>query len=171
MTNIYYKDRASCLVYFADPEDKKDKKISNEQISDFCKLIIETKVDDAIIISNVPSSTAIQTLCTDITKTMKGAFIRYFKDDELMYDPTEHSLTPHHRIMSDKDVKYMKEVVGISLKKLPRISAFDPVAKRLGAKPGDLIEITRKVLVENNLIDEEIAFRTVFMPRIDKNKK
>jgi DNA-directed RNA polymerase subunit H (RpoH/RPB5) len=177
MSNIYFKDGKSCLVYFAEPEGKNDKKISNEQLSDFCRILIEKKVNDAILISNVPSSSATESLCTDVVRSSNGVFIQYFMDDELLFNPLDHALTPHHRILTDKEVKELREVDKISLEKLPRISALDPICKRLGAKPGndsklpDVIEITRKIIAKKCIIDEEISYRMVFMPRTEKSRK
>jgi DNA-directed RNA polymerase subunit H (RpoH/RPB5) len=73
--------------------------------------------------------------------------------------------------MSDNEVRELQEVDKLSLKLLPKISAFDPVCKRLGADEGDVIEIIRTVLLEDTLIEEELAYRTVFKPRLDKPKK
>ena len=173
MSNIYYNNttRKHCLVFFAEPENKKSKKISSEQVAEFCRLIIETKVEQAIMVANVSSSTAANSLCLDTSKGVSGIFIQYFTDDELLYNPTEHVFTPKHRIMSDNEVRELQEVDKLSLKLLPKISAFDPVCKRLGADEGDVIEILRTVLTEDTLIEEELAYRVGFKPRLDKPKK
>ena len=173
MSNIYYNNttRKHCLVFFAEPENKKSKKISSEQVAEFCRLIIETKVEQAIMVANVSSSTSANSLCFDTSKSVSGIFIQYFTDDELLYNPIDHVFTPKHRIMSDNEIRELQEVDKLSLKLLPKISAFDPVCKRLGADEGDVIEILRTVLIEDTLIEEELAYRVVFKPRLDKPKK
>lgn len=168
MSNIYHRNDGSCLVFFADPEEKK---ISSDQMADFCRLIIEKKVDEAILIANVPATTITESLCNDVGKGQNSVFIQYFVDEELIYNPLEHVMTPHHRILTEREMKEMKEVDKIVASKLPRISALDPVCKRLGAKPDDIVEITRKILVKECLVSEEISYRSVFMPRSEKSRK
>jgi DNA-directed RNA polymerase subunit H (RpoH/RPB5) len=173
MSNVYYNNNTKkrCLVFFAEPENKKTKKISNEQIAEFCKSVIETRVEQAIIVSNLSSSTSANSLCLDSSKGVSGIFIQYFTDEELLYNPLEHVYVPKHRIMSDSEIKELTEVDKISLKLLPKISFFDPVCKRLGADEGDVIEVLRTVLISDTLLDEELAYRVVFKPRLDKPKK
>jgi DNA-directed RNA polymerase subunit H len=173
MSNIYYNNstKKHCLVFFTEPEYKKTKKISNEQIAEFCKAVIETKVEQAIIVSNLSSSTSANSLCLDSSKGISGIFIQYFTDEELLYNPIDHVFVPKHRIMSDNEIKEFTEVDKISLKLLPKISFFDPICKRLGADEGDVIEILRTSLLEETLIDEEFAYRVVYKPRLDKPKK
>ncbi|HDH91377.1 MAG TPA: DNA-directed RNA polymerase subunit H, partial [Candidatus Aenigmarchaeota archaeon] len=52
---------------------------------------------------------------------------------------------PKHEIISEKEREELIKKYGItSLKQLPRIFTSDPVVKAIGAKPGDIIKITRK---------------------------
>jgi DNA-directed RNA polymerase subunit H (RpoH/RPB5) len=173
MSNVYYNNstKKHCLVFFAEPEYKKNKKISNEQIAEFCKTIIETKVEQAILVSNLSPSVSANSLCFDSSKGIPGIFIQYFTDEELLYNPLEHSYVPKHRIMSDTEIKELVEEDKISLKLLPKISFFDPVCKRIGADEGDVIEILRTTMIKETLLDEELAYRVVYKPRLDKPKK
>ncbi len=57
----------------------------------------------------------------------------------------DHELVPKHEIISEKEREELIKKYGItSLKQLPRIFTSDPVVKAIGAKPGDIIKITRK---------------------------
>ena len=56
----------------------------------------------------------------------------------------EHSLVPKHEKISDKEKKELLEKYHITVKELPKIMKKDPVVKELGAKPGEIIKITRK---------------------------
>ena len=171
MSNIYQRPKSNCLVFFAEPEEKTDKKISNDQLADFCRLIIETKVEEAILISNVSASSAVSSLCGEGSKGLNKVYIQFFTDDELLYNPLEHVFVPKHRIISDKEVKELKETDKINLSQLPKISKFDPVCKRMGADENDVIEIIRKVLIKDSLVEEELSYRVVFTPRIEKARK
>jgi DNA-directed RNA polymerase subunit H len=60
------------------------------------------------------------------------------------FDVTKHVLVPKHSKVSDKEKKELFEKYGISLIQLPKILKNDPFVDALGAKPGDVIKITRK---------------------------
>ncbi len=55
----------------------------------------------------------------------------------------EHELVPAHRIMSKTDVSELLSKMGIGLNNLPKILVSDPQAKKLEAKAGDVIAISR----------------------------
>lgn len=56
----------------------------------------------------------------------------------------EHELVPQHILLSEEEASKILKRMGISRRQLPWILASDPVAKAIGAKPGDVIMITRK---------------------------
>ncbi len=58
--------------------------------------------------------------------------------------PSQHVLVPKHEILSEEERKALLEKYGIRPDQLPYILASDPAAKEIGAKPGDIIKITRK---------------------------
>lgn len=56
----------------------------------------------------------------------------------------EHELVPQHILLSEEEASKILKRMGISRRQLPWILASDPVAKAIGAKPGDVIMIIRK---------------------------
>jgi len=56
----------------------------------------------------------------------------------------EHELVPQHTLLSEEEAKRILKRMGISKMQLPWMLASDPVAKALGAKPGDVVMILRK---------------------------
>jgi DNA-directed RNA polymerase subunit H len=56
----------------------------------------------------------------------------------------EHELVPQHILLSEEEAKRILKRMGISKMQLPWMLASDPVAKALGAKPGDVVMILRK---------------------------
>ncbi len=56
----------------------------------------------------------------------------------------EHELVPEHEILTDKQAEKLLEKHNISKGQLPKILLTDPVIKKIKAKPGDVIKITRK---------------------------
>ncbi len=55
-----------------------------------------------------------------------------------------HELVPKHEILTPEEVRELLQKYGITKDKLPRIFESDPAAKIIGAKPGDVLKITRK---------------------------
>jgi DNA-directed RNA polymerase subunit H (RpoH/RPB5) len=56
----------------------------------------------------------------------------------------EHELVPVHKIMSASEIEEMLKAREISANNLPKILASDPQAKKLGAKPGDVLLVERE---------------------------
>lgn len=55
-----------------------------------------------------------------------------------------HNLIPEHKLLSESEAKNTAKKYGIPLDKFPKILDADPQAKKLNAKPGQLIAITRE---------------------------
>jgi len=71
-------------------------------------------------------------------------------------DISKHELVPKHEIVNEKEKEKLIKKYG-PLKLFPKISVNDPQVKLLGAKPGDLIKITRK----DDIIGEYVYYRVV----------
>lgn len=56
----------------------------------------------------------------------------------------QHELVPEHRVLSLEEAAELLRRLGVRPERLPQISINDPIARLLGAKPGDIIEIRRK---------------------------
>jgi DNA-directed RNA polymerase subunit H len=59
-------------------------------------------------------------------------------------DILKHKLVPDHVVLSKSEVKKVIKKLDIHPEQLPKIKIDDPVAKAVGAKPGDVLKITRK---------------------------
>ncbi len=55
----------------------------------------------------------------------------------------DHILVPKHELLKKKEAEEILNVLGIDKEDLPKIKAEDPIAKEIGAKPGDIIRIIR----------------------------
>ncbi len=58
-------------------------------------------------------------------------------------DITEHALVPKHEIMKKDDVEEVTKEFHCTVFDLPKILDTDPMVLKIGAKPGDVIRITR----------------------------
>ncbi len=56
----------------------------------------------------------------------------------------DHVLVPKHEILKESEVEELLRLLGISKEQLPKIKSSDPIVKEIGAKPGDIVKITRK---------------------------
>jgi DNA-directed RNA polymerase subunit H len=57
---------------------------------------------------------------------------------------TDHIYVPKHEILSKEEAKKIIRRYNATLEQLPYILSTDPVVVEIGAKPGDIIKITRK---------------------------
>lgn len=60
------------------------------------------------------------------------------------FDLFSHELVPFHEIAKPEEVDDVIKKFSINVKQLPKISGVDPAVQLLGAKPGDIIKITRE---------------------------
>jgi len=58
-------------------------------------------------------------------------------------DVFDHQLVPKHEIVPRREAEELLERLHIKAYQLPYLRADDPAAKQLGAKPWDVVKITR----------------------------
>jgi DNA-directed RNA polymerase subunit H len=111
-----------------------------------------TKKDSLfIIIKDDPNETMINEL-KHIWES-EGIFIVIESIKRLQFNILKHVIVPEHRVMSDNEVKDMMLKYNITNKnQLPDISRFDPVARVIGLRPGQVCHIIRpsKTAIEAN---------------------
>ena len=76
---------------------------------------------------------------------------------ENLFDIMNHDLVPLHQIITEKEKKDLLKKYKIEPNKLPKILDTDPVCISIGAKPGQIVKITRKSQTAN----EAVAYRLV----------
>jgi DNA-directed RNA polymerase subunit H len=59
------------------------------------------------------------------------------------FDVRKHVLVPKHEVLSPEEARQVLEKFKVAPHQLPLIKASDPAAKAVGAKPGDILKITR----------------------------
>ena len=73
------------------------------------------------------------------------------------FDIQKHKLVPKHEIMTEEEISKEFSDVDYKFKDLPKIKVNDPVAVSIGAKPGDILRITR----ESQTAGEFVTYRIV----------
>jgi DNA-directed RNA polymerase subunit H (RpoH/RPB5) len=112
----------------------------------------ETRQDTLfIIIKDEPNETLINELKHIWEKD--GIFIVIENIKRLQFNILNHVLVPLHTVLAESDVKLIMEKYNITSKSLfPDISRFDPVARVIGLRPGQVCHIIRpsKTAIEAN---------------------
>ena len=124
-----------------------------EMIDDLFVLTETLKKTDAlfIIIKDDPNETLINEL-KHIWES-DGIFIVLESIKRLQYNILEHVLVPPHRVLLDSEVQEIMKKYNITDKsQFPDISRFDPVARVIGLRPGQVCHIIRdsKTAIETN---------------------
>ena len=124
-----------------------------EMIDDLFVLTETLKKTDTlfIIIKDDPNETLINEL-KHIWES-EGIFIVIESIKRLQFNILEHVLVPPHRVMMESEVKQVMTKYNITDRvQFPDISRFDPVARVIGLRPGQVCNITRasKTAIETN---------------------
>lgn len=74
----------------------------------------------------------------------KKGMLQYFQLNELQFNPTKHQLVPPHRkLTTEETTEIMSKYLIKNKLQMPIILRTDVIAKWLGLKQGDIVEITR----------------------------
>ena len=99
--------------------------------------------DELIIITKEKPNDTLIKLMRSLLSTDK-VFFNIFSVNELLYNILDHDMVPTHQIITeDEKLELFKNYNITDEKQLPEINRFDPVAKLLGCRPGDIVEIIR----------------------------
>ncbi|XHH10558.1 MAG: DNA-directed RNA polymerase subunit H [Candidatus Bathyarchaeia archaeon] len=74
-----------------------------------------------------------------------------------MFDIFEHGLVPFHEILTEKEKNQLLTQFKVKPFQMPQIRSGDPAVKVIGAKPGDVLKITRK----STTAGEHVTYRYV----------
>lgn len=148
--DIYVKNNDTneklIVKYYLDEKFKKSKKIITQIEEMFDKY--ELTKNDCIIIMNIEiilneDVKSNNVLVNFINKLYtEGKFVQFYGLQNFLFNISKHIYVPKHRIIKSKtEIKELLEKFHTSIDKMPRILREDPMAKFIGAKPGDLIHI------------------------------
>lgn len=104
---------------------------------------ILSKDDELLIITKSYALDTIHKTLSDIYNKEK-TYINIFNIEDYLFNILEHSMVPRHRIMTEDETNRIKTKYNIkNNSEFPDISRFEPVARTIGIRPGQVCEITR----------------------------
>lgn len=108
-------------------------------------MISKYKTKYFILILNEQPSSAVLSYITMRDKTLQslGGLFQVFYMKELMYNPLKHTLVPKHKKITEAEAKKVMEKYLAKKSQFPIIYKTDVVARWLGLRHGDTVEITR----------------------------
>jgi DNA-directed RNA polymerase I, II, and III subunit RPABC1 len=97
-----------------------------------------------IVLATSPSDNILEIVRTH-NSNPKHQLMQIFNIRYLQFDISTHRKVPHHRIMDDEEIQQLQKRMNITdlKKQMPWIDSQDAMAKWLGARTGDIIEISR----------------------------
>ena len=69
---------------------------------------------------------------------------RKVEDEVPAFKVSTHFLIPRHELLTKEEATQVLANFNATAAQFPYILATDPVAKEIGARPGDLVRVTRK---------------------------
>tara|TARA_Y100000817_G_C16683746_1_gene467123 strand:- start:305 stop:781 length:477 start_codon:yes stop_codon:yes gene_type:complete len=132
-------------IYIKYRTEKKVKPADIYEIIDDLYVIEQTLTpdDNLIIISKDPINDTIKGILEEIFRS-DGYFVIIFDVKSLLFNILEHELVPMHRVMSKDEKQAFYHEMNIQKdEQMPTISRFDPVAKAICMRPGEVCEIIR----------------------------
>jgi DNA-directed RNA polymerase subunit H len=114
------------------------------------KIMKEKEIDRAIVITEGRYTHAVK-LGT------KKKNVELLPKSFPVFDIFEHALVPYHEILSEKEKNALMSSYKVQPYQMPQIKSGDPAVKAIGAKPGDVLKITRRSATAG----QHITFRYV----------
>ena len=118
----------------------------NKQNMDNYVLEFNGKYNIIIVFNNdlLTSPSITQLTLIDKILQKKNGMLQYFHINDLLFNPLKHELVPPHRKLSVDEGKEIMTKYNIKTKlQMPLILSTDKIAKWIGLKQGDIVEIIR----------------------------
>lgn len=127
---------ASILIVFSTKT-----RVGNSELNAFIKFAEENGYNAGIIIiSQTPISESVQDSLIKHISEKSNPLVQIFEIRKLQFNISKHRKVPHHKLLSDEE---KAEIVKLyEPDKMPKILCQDEMAKFIGARPGDVVEIT-----------------------------
>ena len=127
---------ASILIVFSTKT-----RVGNSELTAFIKFAEENGYNAGIIIiSHTTISESVQNSLVRNISEKGNQLVQIFEIRKLQFNISKHRKVPHHKLLSDAE---KAEIVKLyEPDKMPKILCQDEMAKFVGARPGDIVEVT-----------------------------
>ena len=132
-----WKNEALLLAFFP-----LDPKLRVTVVRDVCDYAKECNCNHYIIVY-AKAITAFTKSHIANYRADNGVRIETFAIDALQYNVTQHKLVPPHRVLGAEEQQQVLKKLRATTKQLAKILTSDPLVKWFGARPGQVMEITR----------------------------
>lgn len=135
-TKIY--NFAGILIIFSNKT-----RVSEKELNNFISFASENNFNaGTIIVSPSELSSSVMKVLIDHITDNNVPLIQIFEIRKLGFNYSKHRMVPRHRLCSDSEKPaVMKRWNLKTLEQLEKIWCQDPMAKFIGARPGDLVEV------------------------------
>lgn len=117
-----------------------DPQIGIKQLRQFVQYIDQHDFFTGILVT----ATSVSSSAAKIASTILPKQLEIFHESDLLINITKHELVPKHTLLSEVEKRALLDRYRLKETQLPRIQSFDPVAKYLGLRKGQVIKIVRK---------------------------
>jgi DNA-directed RNA polymerase subunit H (RpoH/RPB5) len=129
------------LIIFSDKS-----RINEPNLSSYIKFSVDNGyTNGTIIVSLIPCSDKIQNIVRGYINNKENPLLQIFDIQRLQFDISTHRKFVPHRILSQQEASLLEKKFNIISPKnqLGWIDSQDAAAKWIGARPGDIVEVTR----------------------------
>ncbi|SPN78943.1 RNA polymerase II RPB5 subunit [Cedratvirus Zaza IHUMI] len=159
-SSLYVNPQGQYIYVFYSPEKEKatGKAIVTEVLNDINELRKTYNVHHAIIIS----AKGLSPEANSLMGRLPLYYVQSFTYSSLLWNVTKHVLVDPHTLMTDKEKEeFLQKNRYVSLDKMPIIKDTDAMAKFLGAVPGQVIRIRRRITEYPSMSNVGLFYRYV----------
>lgn len=119
-------------------------RITTQELGNMLNFASENKFTGGlIIITPTKPSESVLEIVREHISDKSNQLVQLFYQSHLNFDISKHRKVPKHRIITEEEIQAISKEYHIAdIKKIPKIDSQDPMAKWIGARPGDVIEVT-----------------------------
>ena len=121
-------------------------RINESNLTSYIKFASENNyTQGTIVVSLIPCSEKIQNIVRDHINNSENSLLQIFDIKRLQFNIVTHRKFIPHRIIGQDEITLLEKKFNITNPKnqLGWIDSQDPAAKWIGARPGNIIEVTR----------------------------
>jgi DNA-directed RNA polymerase subunit H (RpoH/RPB5) len=119
-------------------------RVTEKELNNFIGFASDNNFTNGIlIVSPSRPSDMVLSVLRNYVADRENPLVQIFELRHLQFDISKNRKVPAHRIMTDAETTAMMKEFNVQrIELLPKIDCQDPMAKWIGARPGDTIEVT-----------------------------